>query len=81
MVDLQDIMETLALIEQDMSVPKNIRTRVKSAIIVLTEQPPSTINVAFDKVIQELDELNEDPNVPVYTRAQIWSVVSSLESR
>ena len=81
MVNLNEVIEILNLIEQDSSVPKNVRTKVKSALVTLHGNTETQMNVAFDKVIQELDDLSEDPNVPAYTRTQIWNIVSSLESR
>ncbi len=81
MANVQEIIENLNSIEQDNSVPRNVRTKIRSAILLLEESHESLLGVAFDKVLQELDDLSEDPNLPTYTRTQIWSVVSSLESR
>ena len=76
-----EIVETLNLIEQDTTVPKNVRTKVKSALVTLMGETTISWDVRFDKVIQELDNLSEDPNLPAYTRTQIWNVMSVLESR
>lgn len=81
MVEISIIIETLSLIEQDNSVPKNVKTKIKSAISTLSEENGASLEVKFDKVIQDLDELSDDPNLTPYTRTQIWNVVSTLESR
>ena len=31
-----------------------------------------------DKALQELDEISDDPNIPSFTRTQIWNIVSIL---
>jgi len=72
------IVEVLSQIESDTSVPKNIRIRISNAILALNEAE-TTIAVKIDRSLQELDSLDEDPNIPAYTRTQIWNVVSLLE--
>lgn len=71
--------DLLGEIEQDSTVPKNIRIRVKSAMDVLGEKD-SNAAVKADKAIEELDIISEDSNMPMYTRTQIYQVVSLLES-
>ena len=79
MEQLNDVVEVLNLIEQDTTVPKNVRGKVKTAIITLNDNGKPS-DMKFDRVLQELDELSDDPNIPSYTRTQIWNVVSLLES-
>ena len=81
MANIQEIMEILTVIEGDNSVPRNVRVKIKSAMCMLEDPQGVALNVTFDKILQELDNLSEDPNLPTYTRTQIWSLVSSLESR
>lgn len=81
MKKVQEIVETLSGIEQDSTVPKNVRTRIKSALVLLEDQNGMALEVKFDKLLQDLDDLSEDPNLPAYTRTQIWGLVSSLESK
>ena len=75
---IQEIIQVLTQIEADFTVPKNIRIKIKNAITAL-EEKKITIAVKVDKSLQELDSLDEDPNIPAYTRTQIWNVVSLLE--
>lgn len=75
---IKEIIEALIQIEADFTVPKNIKTRIRGAITALEEEE-STVAVKIDKSLQELDSLDEDPNIPAYTRTQIWNVVSLLE--
>lgn len=75
---VKEIIEVLLQIESDATVPKNIREKIKNAISALEEEKIN-IAVKIDKSLQELDSLDEDPNIPAYTRTQIWNVVSLLE--
>ncbi|MEK6973857.1 MAG: UPF0147 family protein [Nanoarchaeota archaeon] len=76
---LRNIIDLLSQIENDFTVPKNIRVKVKNVTCYLEENDES-IGVRVDKSLQELDEVSDDPNVPSYIRTQIWNVVSLLES-
>lgn len=75
-----EIIDALNMIEQDNSVPKNIRFKVKTAIDSLQKNGKNK-ELIVNEIIQRLDELSNDPNLPSYTREQIWNVVCCLESR
>ncbi len=77
---MENIIENLKIIEQDATVPRNVRSKIKSAIIALEDQNGTAEKVKIDRALQELDDLSDDPNLPSYTRTQIWNVVSTLES-
>lgn len=79
--ELADIMEGLSSIEKDSSIPKNVRAKVKNAMVILTDEQESNVAIKIDRSLQELGDVVEDPNIPAHTRMQIWSVVSRLESK
>ncbi len=80
-MDIQTIMESLAMIEEDSSVPKNVRAKIKDAMSLLLDENGKSTAIKLDQVMQQLDDLNEDPNLPPYTRTQIWNVVSTLSQK
>ena len=72
----------IPLIEQivgDRSVPRNIRTKCEDSIRVLKDEKQDTA-IRSNTVISTLDDISNDPNIPTYTRTQIWNIVSLLES-
>jgi len=74
--------QAVALIDQileDKTVPKNIRDRAEKSKHNLLDKA-SEMSVRIDKAIQLLDEISEDSNMPVYTRTQVWNIVTLLES-
>jgi uncharacterized protein len=73
-----DIIDILSQIECDDTIPKNMRLKVKDMMTSLENSKESLI---VDKAIQELDNIAEDPSLPVYAKTQIWNAVSLLESR
>lgn len=76
---ISQVIESLSQVQSDITVPKNVRLKIENAIHALQEDTKN-IKVKIDKSLQELDNLDEDPNIPVYTRTQIWNIVSLLES-
>lgn len=73
-----ELVESLSLIEQDLTVPKNVRTKIKNAMAALQEKSEDS-KIMANRALQQLDEISDDPNIPGYVRPQIWNVVSMLE--
>ena len=71
----------IVLLEQiagDRSVPRNIRTKCEESAKALRNEKES-VPIRINTVISYLDEVSNDPNIPMYTRTQIWNIVSLLE--
>ena len=81
MQELQTILATLSLIEEDTTVPKNVRSKIKETICIIQEENGTSIDIKCAQVLQHLEDLSSDPNLPSFTRTQIWHVVSNLESQ
>lgn len=75
---VQDILEVISELEEDSTVPKNVKSKLNQISQILQSDDETEIKV--DKAMQEMDELGNDNNMQAYTRAQIWSIVSLLES-
>ncbi|KAA0002865.1 MAG: UPF0147 family protein [Thermoplasmata archaeon] len=75
---LEQIIMNLRELQEDISVPRNIRRGAKEAIEIL--QRDESLDVKVASVISMLDELVNDPNIPIHGRTSIWSIMSQLES-
>ena len=73
-----ELIAALEQIEQDSSVPKNVRLKVKGAMETLMSQEVN-LKLKANRALQELDDISNDLNVPSYVWPQIWNVVSLLE--
>lgn len=76
--ELDEILDLIVQLQEDDYVPRNVKLRLVSACTALKCQEKS-ISLRIDESLQELDEISEDSNIPVYTRTQIWNIVSKLE--
>lgn len=79
MEQLQGIMFTLNSIKEDVTVPKNVRFKISETIVYLNNNDQdASLNIS--KVLQQLDEISNDPNLPMYTRIEILSIIGILGS-
>jgi uncharacterized protein (UPF0147 family) len=76
-MEYKPVMEILDRIINDRTVPKNIRESVERAKNALNSNEEEELKINSAIVI--LDEISNDPNMPLYTRTQIWNAVSLLE--
>ncbi|MFQ6088697.1 MAG: UPF0147 family protein [Candidatus Methanofastidiosia archaeon] len=63
---------------RDTSVPRNIRRAASDAIKQLKREEFSERVRAYS-AIEILDEISNDPNMPMHTRTVIWQILSELE--
>lgn len=76
--EVEEINKLLNEINEDRTVPRNIRNMVIDAKNYLNKQNDD-MAVRISNAISILDEVSNDPNIPTYTRTQIWNIVSLLE--
>jgi len=77
MVDITPINNLLDQVINDRTVPKNIRKAAEDSKNILSGK--DSLEVKISTAINILDEITNDPNIPTYTRTQIWNIVSMLE--
>jgi len=70
-----DILDNLA---EDTSVPRNIRKGATDAKTRLLDTKDA-MDVRATSAIIILDDLANDPNIPLHGRTLIWNVISQLE--
>lgn len=75
---MEQIFDGLDMLNQDNSIPRNIRRGAEEAKKILSkEDEPLDIRVASATSL--LDELANDPNIPLHGRTLIWNIMSRLE--
>jgi uncharacterized protein (UPF0147 family) len=74
---MEEIIEILTELEEDNTVPRNVKDKIKIVGSMLKED--GDIKIKVNRVLHELDDIADDPNLEPYTRTQIWNVVSMLE--
>ncbi len=75
---MEQILDGLDMLNQDTSIPRNIRRGAEEAKKLLLEKD-NPLDVRVASVISLLDELANDPNIPLHGRTLIWSIISKLE--
>jgi uncharacterized protein (UPF0147 family) len=80
MKNIEPIVKLLTGIIEDRTVPRNIRSAAEEAKRELTENTQDNWDLRLSSAISVLDEITNDPNMPMHTRTQIWNIVSMLET-
>jgi len=76
----EDIIPLLKQIAEDRTVPRNIREKVDDSIAALQNERED-LKMRINAAVSNLDEVSNDPNIPMYTRTQVWNIVTALEAR
>ncbi len=76
---LEHCAESLSRIIEDTSVPRNIRRAADEARSKLISKE-GTPTIRASSAISILDEVSNDPNIPVHARTLVWSIMSELET-
>ncbi|MGC8816261.1 MAG: UPF0147 family protein [Candidatus Hadarchaeum sp.] len=76
---LKQVAEMMSRVAEDTTVPRNIRRAVGEAKNALLNKSNDAM-VRASTAISILDEISNDPNMPVHTRTLIWNAISILET-
>lgn len=75
---LNQAMAILNRVAEDNTTPRNIRRTAKQASDILIDENLS-LAVRAANAIDLLEDISQDPNMPMYTRTRLWNVISVLE--
>jgi len=75
---IKQVIDTLDNLAEDTSVPRNIRKGATDAKTRLMDTK-NAMDVRATSAIIILDDLANDPNIPLHGRTLIWNIISQLE--
>lgn len=76
---LHQVLDILGQLAEDTSVPRNIRRGALNAKELLLKKEDA-LDVRAASAIFILDDLANDPNIPLHGRTLIWNIISQLET-
>lgn len=79
MEPLQHALAILDDLQDDATLPKNVRLTIRSIIETLNDES-TDISMRVDKAMQEIDQIASDANIQPYSRTMLYQVTSNLES-
>ena len=74
-----EVCEILEYIIDNTSVPRNVREVASEAKDMLQDNTLEE-SIKISTVLGNLDEISNDPNIPVHARTLIWEILSKLEA-
>ena len=78
-VTINNCTQMLQQIMEDSTIPRNIRRVADNTHKVLMDKSQD-ISLRAATAISMIDEISNDPNMPVHARTRIWELVSQLET-
>ena len=76
---LDNINVGLDMLIEDTSVPRNIRKGSEDIKSLLTNAG-EPMDVRKSRAISMLDDMANDPNIPMHGRTLVWNVMSQMET-
>ena len=77
MSEVDIVVNSLSEIQEDATVPRNVRMQIQN--IIATLKTETELSIKVNKALNELDGISNDVNLQSYSRAQIWNIMSVLE--
>ena len=78
MKDFQEVIGALTELENDASVPKNIKNKINEMLKFINESSDKSMKI--NKLLHELEEISSDVNLQPFIRTQFWNISSMLEA-
>jgi Uncharacterized protein conserved in archaea len=79
MTELEQLFNLLDSMDQDYSIPRNVRRRVENVKKILSDESvPNDLRKA--NALEILDDLANNPNVPMHARSLIWNAMGLIEA-
>ena len=78
-VTINNCVMMLQQMMEDNTIPRNIRRVADDTRKVLVDES-QTLGLRGATAISMIDEISNDPNMPVHARTRIWELVSQLET-
>ena len=75
---IAQVCDGLNMLHEDNSIPRNIRRGAEEVKQILLK-PTDPIDLRVASATSILDELANDPNIPLHGRTLIWNIMSRLE--
>lgn len=76
---IQKINSGLDMLVEDTSVPRNIR-KAAEQIKAMLSSGNEPMDVRKAQAINTLDDMANDPNIPLHGRTLVWNIMSQLET-
>ncbi|MBW2998854.1 UPF0147 family protein [Candidatus Woesearchaeota archaeon] len=77
MDDVALIQSYIEDLHEEMDVPKNISSKLKTIKKILNGD--EDVSIKKSRCLNELDDLHENHNIDANLRCQLWDIVSTLE--
>jgi len=75
--EIQDIKDLIEMLLGDVMIPKNVKNILQN-IKVIVEKNGNNV-VKLSEAIYGLQDISEDPNLPLNAKSDVWQLLNKLE--
>lgn len=76
---IKQCISMLQMMNEDGSIPRNIRRAADETIKLLSDEKKST-SLRAASALSRIDEISNDANMPMHVRTKVWEIASTLEA-
>jgi uncharacterized protein (UPF0147 family) len=79
--DIQEIIDYMDELHADSNLPRTVKAKFKDISLLLKSNiSEEELSLKINQFLAELDDISTDSNLDAFSRQQIWSISSMLES-
>lgn len=80
MSELQQVIQILEELEEDITVSRNIKEKIREMRVSLQSSDRDSMSLTVNRILSDLEDLSNDVNIPDFVRTQFWHLTSILET-
>ena len=80
MSELQQVIQILEELEEDITVSRNIKEKIREMRVSLQSSDGDSMSLTVNRILSDLEDLSNDVNIPDFVRTQFWHLTSILET-
>ncbi|MFH1787144.1 MAG: UPF0147 family protein [archaeon] len=77
---VSDLLDFLSNVLSDPALPRNVKVAITDVKAMITDQSEPDLNVRKNHALSRVEEIVEDPNIPLHGRTVLWDVLGRIES-
>ena len=75
--EIQDIKDLIDMLLGDVMIPKNVKNILQNIGGIVEKESKNTVKLS--EAIYGLQDISEDPNLPLNAKSDVWQLLNKLE--
>ena len=75
--EIQDVKDLIEMLLGDVMIPKNVKNILQNIGNIVERESKNTVKLS--EAIYGLQDISEDPNLPLNAKSDVWQLLNKLE--